>query len=863
MQRVTLLGTLLAAPCVALAAPSFVGGDGCECGSPWHHSTLPQIVHADRTYPPDVPADFTHMTLDIMIEDMNTPRFHATQRLTFAPIGTALTTLAIDAKALHVDAVAAERYTTTFTADGSKLRVVFDPPVPAGESVTLVTSYRVDDPPLGLIWTPESPAWPARPAQLHTQGQTETNSYWFPCHDYPNDRLTTEIIVTVPRDFMAVSNGRLVSHTKIIRTRERDDGSTEMVPAERFHWLQDTPHVPYLVSLVVGKFDAVDLAGSPVPARVYAPLGRGADVTGTFGRTGAMISYFARVLGHPYPWHRYDQLVVWNFAHGGMENTSATTLHENAVIRRSALVDHDFDGLIAHELAHQWFGNLVTCNSWEHIWLNEGMTTFMNTLWFEERDGRDAYLARLRDTYDALSANDRPEAPAAQGMASKVYRDSWETFRRPANPYSKGASVMHMLRAKLGDDVFFRGLAEYINRHKFSTVETSDLRRALEDVSGETLEQFFAQWVFRPGVPSLVVSPTWDGQTLTIPVEQVQNINPDNPAFEFDLPVVVGQAGGPPARTVVPVRGRSASASIPLAAEPLWVAIDPDLSVLCAIDLRVGEASAIALLQNGPTLPARVQGARRLGALHVSDAGTTRGTEALRTVLLDTRAPTPLRVEAVRALLARGAEVDLRTAATGAVDRWEVREATTRALATILKNAGERADPAMRERFLGQLAERASRDPSLRVRAAAITGLGQVGALEHLALLERALAADSQGDIVRQAAIEAHALLDTPASLRAVLPFARPGNDSRTRAVAVEAAARLARHDQAAVLDLASTLLNDRELRTRRAAGEALVTLRDPRGLAALQQRLAAARGPDDRRMVERWIEGFEQGAGR
>ncbi|MDX2132612.1 MAG: M1 family aminopeptidase [Planctomycetota bacterium] len=853
---------LASAVVLSLASPAYAGGDGgCICGSPFH--TTPQHPSHDvRSYPPDVPADFRHMRLEVVIEDMNTPAFSARQTLTFVPVGDTLGTLQIDAKALAVESVSAAGYETTFEADGSHLRVTFDPPAPAGQEVTLVTSYRVENPPLGLLWTPESPAWPGRPAQLHTQGQTETNSYWFPCHDYPNDRLTTELVVTVPRDFMVSSNGRLVSHTKAIRTRDRADGSTELLPYETFHWSQEQPHVPYLVSLVVGKFDVVDLARSPVPAKVYAPLGRAADVPATFGRTGAMIEYFAKVLDEPYPWARYDQVVVWNFGWGGMENTSATTLHENVVLTPGSLLDHDQDGLIAHELAHQWFGDLLTCNSWEHIWLNEGITTFMNTLWFEERDGRDAYLARVRETYDTLILNDRPEAPAAQGMASKVYREAWETFSRPANPYGKGASVMHMLRTQLGDEVFFKALATYIDRHRLSTVETSDLRRAFEDVSGETFEQFFAQWVFRPGVPAITVTPAWADGTLTLTVEQTQNIDPDNPAFEFDLPVVVGPAAGAdntsagvPLSGAVQVRGRTATLTLPAATPPAWIAIDPDLAVLCRVDLRLDEPGAMALLTSGPTLPARIQGARVLGTFAHGSSGSVAGTQALVRVVQSASQPTPLRVECVRALLARRADIDLRSVATSAVDHWEVREATTSALADILSRAGDDADPAMRERILGQLAERAAIDKSLLVRAEAIRGLGKCQALEHENLLVKALETNSQGDLLRNAALDALVSIDSRWALRRAGELAKPGHDSRTRAQAIKAVGTLAKHDVPFALELASSMLGDVEMRSRRAAGEALVAIGDPRGLDVLSARAAAARGPDDRRTAQRWIE--------
>ncbi|CAG0950235.1 aminopeptidase N [Phycisphaerales bacterium] len=806
-----------------------------------------------RVFPPHLYADFIHMALDIHIADMNTPRFTATQTLSFSPLGDPLASLSLDAKAIKITSVKADGFATAFTADGAKLNVTFDPPVPAGQTATLVTSYEVDDPPLGLIWTPESNDWPNRPAQLHTQGQPETNSYWFPCNDFPNDRFTTEITATVPADFLVSSNGRLAEHARIIRTVEDSLGATSMLPFERFHWVQDKPHVPYLVSLVVGKFDVVDLGDKTLPLPVYAPLGRGRDVQATFGRTRAMIDAFSRHLDEPYPWDRYAQVVVWNFGSGGMENTSCTTLHENSVILPGDLDDHDHEGLIAHELAHQWFGDLTTCNSWEHVWLNEGLATFMNTLWIEDRDGKDAYLAEIRGAYDNLADNDKADAPNVQPMASKVYRDTWEPFRRPANPYGKGASIMHMLRVRLGDDLFFRSLAAFIDQHKFQTVETSDLRNAFEQVSGLSLEQFFSQWVFRPGVPSLDVTTSWDesSHTLTFLVNQTQNINADNPAFEFDLPVVIDAGSTAPAvREAIQIVSKSTQATITLPNRPSWIAIDPDLSVLASITIASDEPASLALLEHAPSLPAKVQAVRALAS-----PGTDTPNPVLRRLAADTAQPTSLRVECVKALTSRHADSDIRSVATGSQDSWQVREATTIAMADILAREGDKADPETRARLLDLIAARAGSDSSIKVRAAALRSLGRLQAHEFDAVITRALRVESQGDLVRQAAIEALGSFDTPRALHDCTRFAAPNFDSRTRSLTVETVVKLAHHDRDAAFKFLSDHLADRQLRTRRAAGDGLVSLADPRALDVFASATSHSRGPETARQLQIWTE--------
>src|SRR5690606_32345803 len=210
--------------------------------------------------------------------------------------------------------------------------------------------------------------------------------HWFVCHDYPNERMTTELIVDVPAVYSVSSNGRLVSH---LTTGDR----------AVWHWLQDKPHVPYLVTLVIGTFDIVEIPHDRVPMKVWVPQGLGDQVMQTYGRTGDMIDLFEQRFGVPYPWDRYDKRVVKNFGAGGMENTSATSMYPTAILDSTALLDGDLDGLIAHELAHQWTGDLITCKSWAHIWLNEGWATYCSALWNERRFGEDGYLDSIRNNF--------------------------------------------------------------------------------------------------------------------------------------------------------------------------------------------------------------------------------------------------------------------------------------------------------------------------------------------------------------------------------------------------------------------------------------------------------------------------------
>lgn len=860
------LSLLLAAGLAAslLAAPAFAFPTDDDCQSlharwpaapdtPAPAKGFDEATGRDtRHYPPHPLADFKHMLLEITIPDMNSPRLTATETLTLAPIGSDLYTLPLDARAMTISAVSCDGAATTFTyADNASLEISFDPPLPAGKDATITISYALAEPPMGLIWTPESPAWPGRPAQLHTQGQPETNSYWFPCHDFPNIKLTTEIKATVPAGYTVLSNGRLLSHTNTILP---GDATRGMTPAERFHWLQDKPHVPYLVSLIVGKFDIVDVGGPNtarpnLPMPVYAPLGRAADVPATFGRTPDMIAFFEQRFAQPYPWDKYSQAIVWNFASGGMENTSCTTLYDTAILSKDALPDHDLEGLISHELGHQWFGDLATCNSWEHIWLNEGFATFLTDLWLEHRDGREAYLRSIRNHFDGLINNDHAEAPAQAGMCSKAYDNSWEPFRRPANPYPKGASILHMLRSRLGDETFFKGVHEYLERRKFKTAETADLRQALEDVSGESLEQFFTQWCTRPGVPHLSVKPSFKDGALTLAAEQTQPINADNPAYEFDVPFVVRTMAGATEQGVLTIRGKQATTTLALPDAPRFIALDPDLTVLAALSITQPEAAWLAQLADAPSVQSKIDAARGLAA-----PGATAATEALRTLARTAGAPVQLRCEAAQTLADRGNLLDLRSLLTTCPDSWEVREAALRALAGMVGDDQLKAGSDAAQGLAEQVSYAAGRDPSLKVKSAAIELVGKLKPDSRPALITQAFTTDSFSEETRQAAVKAAVSLDSEWALNKVLPLTDAKYLARLREEATRALGTLGKHDPARALARLGELLNDPELRTRRAAGEALVALGDAKSKPLFEAQLKSSRAQEWTALVNDWI---------
>lgn len=594
-----------------------------------------------RVWPPDVLVDYTRMRLSLDIPDMSKPQFAGVQELWFTGIGNPRHGLTLNCgPGLTVRAV--EYFAGDSTA---AVACVFDRPtrdtlairfpsaLDVGAKGRLRIVYDADRPGgrgAGLTFSSDDRRTPEEDFMCHAQGQPQSNHLWFPCHDFPNDRLSTELVVSVPFPYEAVSNGRLASLTWHPATEGRSRRRT-------YHWVQDAPHPFYLVTLVVSRFDVANLGG-PASDRpgmwipVYGPLGSGDAVAQTFANTPAMITHFEQLFGTPFPWDKYAQIICRDFAAGAMENTSASTF---ATMFGRAGAGGMADGIIAHELVHQWFGDLVTCRSWEHLWLNEGWATFGEALWAEKHRGRARYDGVIFEKMSAVLARTAGRsAPRAPALVSNLYRNPDQRFYAAENPYDRGCIVLHMLRRRLGDEIFWLGVRLYLAENRFNQAETDDFRFALEEVSSESLERFFDQWVLRPGHPKLAVDLDWEqsgdsGSTsgrLRIKIEQTQLIDAYNPAYAFVLPIWLeipeGERRG---RTVYIVcDSRHSESSFELPAKPASVSIDPGMTVLCDHDVRQDLAAWIRQLEGGPTVAAR---ARAAAVLAVSD--DPRAVEAL------------------------------------------------------------------------------------------------------------------------------------------------------------------------------------------------------------------------------------------
>lgn len=396
---------------------------------------------------------------------------------------------------------------------GGSVIVDLDKAYSAGENVAIRFRYSAT-PKKGIYFIPEQKAvddLPARPPQIWTQGQPDEARHWFPSFDFPSDKATVEQFITAPADETVVGNGVLAS--KAINP----DGTAT------HHFKLEQPFSIYLVSFVIGHHVRVDDKYKEVPLGYYVYRGSENIVPKAFGRTKDMMRIFEELTKIDYPFPKYDQTLAATFS-GGMENITATTLSDSDVfLTNNPLFEATVEDLVSHELAHSWFGNLVTCRNWAELWLNEGFATFMEAVYREKKYGRANYLLKVMSDAEQFLASDAVNKKR-HGLFNQRAGNVAELFAVPYTTYNKGGVVLHMLREEVGDDAFWKAVNLYLDRHKWANVETTDLKNAMEAASGRKLDWFFDQWVYGVGSPKLTIKSEYSDRlrTLTLTVTQTQ-----------------------------------------------------------------------------------------------------------------------------------------------------------------------------------------------------------------------------------------------------------------------------------------------------------------------------------------------------
>jgi len=543
------------------------------------------------------PFDLTHLRLDAHV-DLKAKTLKGTVRLDMTALR-ATSSVRLDAKNLQVHEVTvlrgepAQPQKIRFANEGDHLEIFLPQDTKRGERFAVHVLYTCQDPELGLAFFGPTKAEPDVPYQVWSQGETIGTRHWIPIFDHPGERLTSELRITVDKDLQVLSNGRRVSVTA------RPDGTAV------WHWRQEKDHVPYLITLVVGKFAIKTVKWRGRNVDYWVPPDRAADIDRAFGNTVRMLDFFSDRIGVEYPWAKYTQIVVEQFRHGGMENTSATTLNERTLHDTRAHLDYSSDGLVAHELAHQWFGDLLTCRDWAHTWLNEGFATYFEALWAEHDLGRDEFLHNMRGKADAARNGGRKLPIVHRG-----YTGSWQQF--DARAYPKGAWVLHMIRSRLGDKLWWESVYRYTTKHAHQCVETVDLRKAIEETTGRSFERFFHDWTGRPGHPVVSVRHRWNDKErmMEVRVRQTQKAA----AFHFPLLLEYRMPENGERKAVThDVTEKDVRFFVPLKARPELVRVDPLFTVLMELSEDKGRALWRKQLLSDPSPILRQNAARHFG----------------------------------------------------------------------------------------------------------------------------------------------------------------------------------------------------------------------------------------------------------
>ncbi len=697
-------------------------------------------------FAPDRPADVRHIKLDVTL-DFEEETVRGTASTTFSTLYEEVKTISLDAEELHIESVSlAGGPKLSYAYTGRKIFVTLDRAYKHGEEFTVAIQYHAK-PRTGLHFIKPAPEDPTRPVQAWTFGQPRYHSYWFPCHDAPNDRATTEILATVPAQFLTVSNGNLLGVT--------DNGATKT-----HHWRHDVPHAVYLMSLVVADFAVIEDSYNGKPVNYYVRKDRVEDAPLYMGKTPAMMRFFSEFTGVEYPYDKYAQTVVELYT-GAMEHTTATT-HSFALLpdkKASLDIGVDLATVVAHELTHQWFGDLVTCRDWSNAWLNEGFATYFEQMWGEHDRGSDEFKYSMQQEKLGYLAEDREYR---RPIVYYVYHDrGFELFDR--HLYNKGAWVLHMLRHYLGHENFRRGINAYVERYRTHEVITPDLMRTLEEVTGRSLERFFQQWLYGGGHPELDVSYSWNSEQklARLKIKQTQKVDELTACFytpldlAFTLPIgdEPAQEGQVQQTRVVKMQvllGEDGQVEqsfyLPLEREPLIVRIDPDGWLLKTLKFERSATMPRYQLAQDPDVLGRMEAAEELGKRN-EDASL----EALTTAL-NNDAFWGVRATAAQALATLGDEKaqDVLIKALQELDpeRFSrVRQAVARALGAY--QAPQQAELAQRSaQALRSVLERG--DVSYLVEGSSAEALGKTRVEGNVDFLLSLLARPSWMDLVQR-----------------------------------------------------------------------------------------------------------------
>lgn len=688
-------------------------------------------------YAPDRQVDVLHIKLDVT-PDFDARTVSGTASITASPIAKPVEILTLDAIDLRVREVRCNKTAVAdFIVSRDSLQIAFSDPVPAGTEFTVEIDYAAQ-PNAGLYFRTAEMGYPEEDTHIWTQGETHEARHWFPCFDYPNERSSTEIICHVPSDMIVLSNGKRMGE-------QVDPAGLKAV-----HWLQEKPHANYLICLVAGHFKKLEKRHRDVSLGFYTQPTLFEHAANSFRDTQDIMAFYEQEIGIPFPWDKYDQVTIRDFTAGGMENTSLTTLTHNTIFSDASENIRTTRQLDAHEMAHQWFGDYVTCKDWSHLWLNEGFATFYTHLYEGHKFGRDAMLYGL---YRDAKGRILTQANDTKPIVFNGYKNAMQQF--DYRSYPKGSWVLHMLRSQLGPDLYRKCIKEYLGTHALSSVVSDDLRQIIERESGRPMDRFFDQWLYHPRHPDLKITYKWMAKEklAKVNIKQTQKITDDVVLYQFPskLRFVVGD------KTVdheIDVTRAEEDFYVPLDAKPAMVRFDPDYTVLADISFDKPDDLLEAQVQCTDDMMGRLLACVALG---------NRKTQHSVRLLTDRLNNDPfygVRITAAQSL----AKHETDEAFSALADSWNSQQ-DARVRKEVVQRMLRRYSPATLELTIEVL----EHESNPAIQSTAIAALGHYHGESSRKQLERFLHTESFGNELAVAAISAIGKQTDPAWTRTLL----------------------------------------------------------------------------------------------
>ena len=753
--------------------------------------------------------DLLHVRIEARLEiEQETIRGRVTHSL--RSLNDGVREILLDSEGLNLHYVQVADHKLPFSEKDGKLRVELAEAVNDGERLEVEIAYD-GSPASGLYFVRPEPGYPDKPLQAWTQGQAEDNHYWVPMYDFPNDRTSFETFLTVPDELTAVSNGVLES------VKPADAGW------HTFHHVMEQPNSTYLIAFAVGPWERYEDLWRKVPVEYFVSRGVGEDkARRSFGMTPDIIDYFSKETGVDYPWPKYAQVAVAQFVVGGMENVSCTLQTDSTLHDATAALETSSQGLVAHEAAHQWFGDFLTCRTWSDLWLNEGFATYYEMLYREHTDGIDDFRVSVRSSQNSFMRSDPKDNP--RPMVAEFY--SRGQGRNSNHVYSKGSSVLHMLRFVLGDAGYRKSITHYLNKHRLGLVETRDLQIAIAEATGRNLEWFFEQWVYLAGYPKFKVAFAYDAEQGqgSLDVEQTQELGGLVPIFRMPVDVEFVVDGVSQLQRIF-VSEQKQSFSFALSSKPSRVRFDKGGWITKQLEFERSLEEWIEIAEQDDDIIGRL-----LAVEALEQFDDARATECLAGLLQSTD-HFQVRQNAASALSKRKgdrAKEALLLAASDGPAR--VRSSATRALSSF------KGDPQV-ERCLREIL---ATDRAYGPRAAAVESLVKLEVEDAFDIAELALIIPSEKDQVARAALNALVEADPRRAAPYVIIAATYGVSIDLRHEALrrigKVAPELTEQERQEAVEVVRSGLSDLYARTRSSAIRALQSLKATEALVDLDR---------------------------